>query len=139
MLTQQAHRLRLHARQGLPHVSADRRHIGRALINLISNASDVTEPETPISVRLSQQGRSVRVTVSDRGPRLLNRSRAHRFEGRRTPGMLALWEEEASSLGLAIVEAVIVAHGGSVGEANRPGGGAHVWFELPASSVPVVA
>jgi signal transduction histidine kinase len=38
---------------------------------------------------------------------------------------------EGLGLGLAIVRAVVRAHEGRVGAANRRGGGAAVWFELP--------
>jgi two-component system sensor histidine kinase KdpD len=37
-------------------------------------------------------------------------------------------------LGLAIVKSIIEAHGGRVGAANRPGGGAQFWFTLPLAA-----
>ena len=39
-----------------------------------------------------------------------------------------------SGLGLAIVAAIARAHGGEAGAADRPGGGADVWIELPCAS-----
>ncbi len=39
---------------------------------------------------------------------------------------------EGVGLGLAMVKAIIDAHRGRVGAANRPGGGARCWFEVPA-------
>jgi signal transduction histidine kinase len=45
------------------------------------------------------------------------------FDARRRPG---------SRLGLAIVRQVAEAHGGSVGAANAPGGGAVFSLDLPA-------
>ena len=38
-----------------------------------------------------------------------------------------------SGLGLSIVELIASAHGGTVGAANKPGGGADVWIALPAA------
>jgi len=39
-------------------------------------------------------------------------------------------------LGLAICKAIVVAHGGLVGAANRPGGGAQFYFVLPMDEAP---
>jgi len=36
-----------------------------------------------------------------------------------------------TGLGLSIIGAIALAHGGSAGAANRPGGGADVWLSLP--------
>jgi signal transduction histidine kinase len=41
-------------------------------------------------------------------------------------------EGDGAGLGLAIVDAVARAHGGTAGAVNRPEGGADVWIELPA-------
>ena len=39
---------------------------------------------------------------------------------------------ESAGLGLSIVETIARAHGGSAHAANRDGGGADVWIELPS-------
>jgi signal transduction histidine kinase len=44
-----------------------------------------------------------------------------------------------SGLGLAVVEGIAVAHGGSAHAANRDAGGADVWLSLPAEPVPAAA
>ena len=40
-------------------------------------------------------------------------------------------EGEGAGLGLAIVESVAKAHGGTAGIGDNPAGGASVWIELP--------
>ncbi len=44
-----------------------------------------------------------------------------------------------SGLGLAVVDGIAVAHGGSAHAANRDAGGADVWLSLPAEPVPAAA
>jgi signal transduction histidine kinase len=39
-----------------------------------------------------------------------------------------------AGLGLAIIDAIARAHGGSAGARNRPEGGADVWLDLPADA-----
>jgi signal transduction histidine kinase len=44
-----------------------------------------------------------------------------------------------SGLGLAVVRALVLAHGGRVGAENAEGGGARFWFELPITADNAVA
>jgi signal transduction histidine kinase len=84
------------------------------------------------AVRLSAVSRDhvVELHVIDEGPGFDREFIAHAFErfaradGARSRG--------GSGLGLAIVAAIAASHGGVARAANRPGGGADVWIELPA-------
>jgi K+-sensing histidine kinase KdpD len=130
LLAQQDQWLRLQSRRELPRVLADGQQISQVITTLIANASEVTERGTPIGVVLTRRGGVVRLTVADRGPKLLDRGVGQRLERRYRPGAAAPLGEEGARLGLAVVQAVIAAHGGQSGARNRRGGGACFWFEL---------
>jgi signal transduction histidine kinase len=106
-------------------VSADPDALDRALTNLIDNAHRYGA--APIVVSAWADGEWVEIHVADRGdgfaPDYLPRA-FERFS--RAPGARG----GGSGLGLALVEAVAHAHGGTAGAANaRPG--ADVWLRLP--------
>jgi two-component system sensor histidine kinase MprB len=99
-------------------VSGDAARIGRAIANLLDNASKWSPPGGVITVDL----RGGALTVRDRGPGFHEDDlpfvfdRFHRAkDARGKPG---------SGLGLAIVRQAAEAHGGFAEAANAPGGGA---------------
>jgi two-component system sensor histidine kinase KdpD len=138
LLAQKNQRLRLLPGDGDLEVSGDPRRIGQVLVNLISNASKYSEAGTPVDVGLTARGDAMRVTVADRGPGIPAGSSERLFEPYHRGAPATRSGKEGVGLGLAIVRSIVEAHGGRVGAANRPGGGASFWFELPARSVPVV-
>ena len=99
----------------------------QVLGNLIDNALRATPAggEVRLSVRGDQT--SVRLEVHDSGPGIPEDELPRIFErfvqGKDTKG--------SSGLGLAIVDALVKLHGGSVRAANRPGGGASFEVSLP--------
>jgi two-component system OmpR family sensor kinase len=99
----------------------------RALTNLIDNARRHGAP--PITVSARAEGGFVALHVDDHGggfaPEYLPRAfeRFSRPPGARGPG---------AGLGLALVEAVAHAHGGTAGADNAEAG-AHVWLRLPSA------
>jgi two-component system sensor histidine kinase KdpD len=100
-------------------------------VNLIANASKYSAADTRISVRLTTQDGLVRVAVADRGPGLPQAGGARLFEPFYRGEEAATADPTGVGLGLAIVRAVVDAHGGKVGAANRRSGGANIWIELP--------
>jgi two-component system OmpR family sensor kinase len=99
----------------------------RALTNLIDNARRHGAP--PITVSARAEGEFVALHVADHGGGFAPEYLPHAFErftrppGARSPG---------AGLGLALVEAVARAHGGTAGAANA-NGGANVWLTLPGA------
>jgi signal transduction histidine kinase len=111
-------------------IAGDSLRLEQALANLAENALRHGDGEIHLSAH--RRGALIELHVLDRGPgfpsnflpRAFERfSRADEARGRGGAG-----------LGLALVEAVASAHGGSAGAANRDSGGADVWLSLPLSS-----
>lgn len=123
---------------------ADRQRLTQAILQLAANASAHTDVGARITIGSSSDAGKVRLWVADTGggvdPDDVDRI-FQRF-GRGTTGGR---RGEGAGLGLAIVEAVAVAHGGKVVLDNDPGHGATFILELPtapagsaADPVPVV-
>jgi two-component system, OmpR family, sensor kinase len=112
-------------------VLGDAHQLRQVLGNLLRNAVVHTPGETPIEVSV-ETGAEVRLEVRDHGPGLPTGDpsalfeRFWRAEGGRERG------RAGAGLGLAIVAAIVDAHGGRVSAANASGGGAVFSVVLPA-------
>jgi two-component system sensor histidine kinase KdpD len=120
----------------LPLVRCDAVLIERVLVNLIENAVKYTPPGTPIGLGAARTDRSIRVEVWDEGaglPAGQERALFARF---------ARGQKESSvpgvGLGLAICEAIVAAHGGSIWAENRTPHGARFVFTLPLDEQPAI-
>jgi two-component system, OmpR family, sensor histidine kinase KdpD len=132
LLLQKRQQLVVSVRRPCATVSVDRRRIGQVLFNLIGNASKFSSAGQPIRVLVRHNGQWVRVAVMDRGTGVPNGEAARLFRPFCRAGAPA--GTDGFGLGLSIVDAIVTAHGGRVGAANRRGGGATFWFELPVQA-----
>jgi two-component system sensor histidine kinase KdpD len=132
LLLQKRQKLAISVRRPCATVLVDRRRIGQVLFNLIGNASKFSPAGQPIRVLLSHHGPWVRVAVADRGAGIPKGEAARLFQPFCRAGAPA--GSDGFGLGLAIVDAIVKAHEGRVGAANRRGGGATFWFELPGQA-----
>jgi signal transduction histidine kinase len=116
-------------------IRADPVRLRQMLDNVLSNAIDHGRGTVTLSATLV--GACVELHVTDEGdgfpesflPRAFDRfARADQARGR-----------GGSGLGLAIVESLARCHGGGVGAATGPHGGADVWISLPAARAGAVA
>ncbi|WP_214545807.1 sensor histidine kinase [Curtobacterium flaccumfaciens] len=125
-------------------VAGDEVQLRRVVTNLLTNARTHTPPGTAVVVSLqsvagsasasASDGAVVRFVVANDGPPIPAESLPTLFD-RFTRGEASRSREHGTSgLGLAIVRAVVVAHGGSVRVASEPGRTAFT-VELPASGV----
>ena len=99
--------------------------------NLVRNAvkymGDATERR--IDVRVMETGAANwRVEVSDTGPGIPEDQQQRIFEP-----YVQIARGSGIGLGLATVDRLARAHGGSVGVRSRPGAGACFWFEIPSA------
>lgn len=115
-------------------VRADPDRIGQALGSLLDNALRYAPPGTGIALRAERspiEPTRARLSVEDAGPGIAPADLPYVFDRFYQADPARDRGTATSGLGLAIVRAVVEAHGGRVGAANRQGGGASVWIELP--------
>jgi len=110
-------------------LEADPLRLGQALGNLVDNALRHGDGDVHLSVRRASG--QIEIHVVDEGSGFPPEYLPHAFD-RFTRGSDAR-ERGGAGLGLAIVEVVALAHGGSSHAINRPGGGADVWLSLPST------
>jgi two-component system, OmpR family, sensor kinase len=114
-------------------VLGDAHQLRQVLANLVRNALVHTPEGSPIDVTVGRGDGEVRLEVRDHGPGLPTDDpdalfeRFWRAEGGRERG------KSGAGLGLAIVAAIVGAHGGRVSAANADGGGAAFVVVLPAA------
>lgn len=114
-------------------VYADRDKISQVLVNLLSNALKYTSDKGHIAIRLSKEGKWIRICVKDTGdgiseedlPYIFERFyRADKSRNRITGG---------SGIGLAIVKAIVEAHNGKISVTSKIGEGSEFIVSLPVT------
>ena len=117
----------------LPPVAVSIDQLGHVFSNLVSNAAKHSPPgeEIILAARAEHDGRSVRFSVTDRGPGIPPAERERVFEKfYRLPGE----PREGAGLGLAICREIVRSHDGQIGVVAAPGGrGSEFFFVLPAA------
>ena len=119
-------------------VIGDENRLRQVVANLVANAARHTPAGTPIEVAVGAEGNRAILEVRDHGPGLPPEHAAKIFERfYRIDASRARSQGGGTGLGLSIVTAVVTAHGGRVGVAPTPGGGATFRVELPLATVVV--
>ena len=119
-------------------VIGDDNRLRQVVGNLVGNAARHTPAGTPIEVAVGRENGRAVLEVRDHGPGLAPEHAVKVFERfYRVDASRARSQGGGSGLGLSIVTAVVTAHGGRVGVAPTPGGGATFRVELPLASVAV--
>jgi two-component system sensor histidine kinase KdpD len=113
----------------LPPARIDPIAIGEAIVNLIENACRHTPPTTTITVHVTADGGTLRLTVEDDGPGIPPEELGRMF--RPFERARGLRDRRGTGLGLAVTQALVEAHGGTITASNRPEGGARFTIELP--------
>lgn len=103
----------------------------RALDNLLANAIKFSDAGGTVEVRLARDGGDACLSVRDHGPGVPEAELAALarpfFRGANAA------RAEGHGLGLAIVQRIVRAHGGSLDAVNADGGGLRVTLRLPAA------
>lgn len=118
----------------LPNIQGDWDLLFLAVHNLLQNALKFTSPGDTIEMRAFENGSSVVVEVADTGPGIPEEDLPYVWEelyraksARTVPG---------SGLGLALVRAIVLRHGGEVGLRSRKDDGTVFSMRLPVRESP---
>lgn len=116
--------------EGLPPAPMDRALVHRVLRHLLENAARYSPRASPITVSARREADRLLVTVADQGPGIDPAEQPFVFDkffrGRKQQSQSA-----GTGMGLAIVKAILTAHGGGIDLASRSGQGSRFTFWLP--------
>jgi two-component system OmpR family sensor kinase len=118
-------------------VDGDAARLRQVIDNLLANARRHTAPGTAVSVALARVGDEAVLTVADTGPGIPAAERERIFDRFFRPDGARSRDKGGAGLGLAIVQAITVAHHGhvSVGDAEPHGALFEVRLPLSRSAV----
>jgi len=108
-------------------VDADADQLQQVVLNLVKNALASTPAGGTIVVRVEAGDDEIRLVVRDTGPGIPTEMQPKLFE----PFFTTRAAEGGTGLGLAVVRAITVEHGGSVAVTSEPGGGAEFVARFP--------
>jgi PAS domain S-box-containing protein len=124
------HQLQMNIPGTLPLVSFDAHRIAQVVVNLVDNATKYSPRGSRITLTVTQQNSSVKVTVADEGVGIPVDERDMVFEAfrqveRHNKG------QKGAGLGLAICKGLVEAHGGQIWVEDQPPPGTTISFTLP--------
>jgi signal transduction histidine kinase len=126
-----SHRVVVEVAPALPSVDADADALDRIVKNLVANAVKYSPPRSTVTVRARARadGRAVQLCVDDEGRGIPAAALPHVFEPYyRAPD--ALGAARGAGIGLAVVKALVDAHGGVI-RVESAATGTRVTLELP--------
>lgn len=123
------------AASGTPLIWGDADRLEQALQNVAANAIRHTPDGGTVTLRAEPAGERVRITIADSGPGIPPEHLPHIFDRfyKADAARAGRGVASGSGLGLSIVRAIVVRHGGDVHASNAPGGGAMFTILLPAT------
>lgn len=117
-----------------PLVQADSDRITQVLLNLLDNARRHTPAGGRINVGATVKQQLLFVSVHDTGVGIAADDLTHIFERFYRADRSRTGATGGSGLGLSIVKAIIIAHGGTIWAESSPGQGTTIRFTLPLAS-----
>ncbi|MDA8389325.1 MAG: PAS domain S-box protein [Gammaproteobacteria bacterium] len=107
-------------------VSGDRHLLIRALSNLVANAVHLSPPHSVVELAVSIEEGTATVSVRDCGIPIPQSVRPHLFSA------LCAREEglPPAPISLSVARVIAEKHGGTIGYAERPGGGSHFFLRF---------
>lgn len=130
------HTVRVQAPADLPLISVDGVLIEQVFVNLLENAARYTPPGSRIEIAARSERQRVVVRVADNGPGFPPGAEKHVLEKFYRAAPPAPDSRRGVGLGLAICQAIMLAHGGRIVARNRPEGGAEFELTIPVDQTP---
>jgi heavy metal sensor kinase len=115
-------------------VKADYNRLKQVLLNLIDNAVKYSEPKTPVTVKLHQQGDEAMIQVCDQGYGIPLQHQSRIFERFYRVDEARTSSTAGCGLGLSIVKTLLEGMGGNVTVRSRLGEGSTFIITLPVYS-----
>lgn len=130
-LTQDGVSVEVAVAPGLPEVPADEAQLRQALINLVRNAREAMSGQPAGSKRLSLSvaggEQQVQIAIRDSGPGIVEADQAKIFDP------FFSTKERGTGLGLALVQQIVVDHGGQITVDSPPDRGTTFTITLPVA------
>jgi signal transduction histidine kinase len=120
-------------------VVGDRDRLAQALDNLISNALKFSARDSTVTVRMRHESGFVSIAVIDTGDGIPTVEQEHLFDRFARSDTAIERGVPGAGLGLAVVKAIVEAHGGSVALESVVGDGTTVTMRLPLHDAPEAA
>jgi signal transduction histidine kinase len=114
-------------------LDGDPAQLRQVLWNLVRNAAEAMPGGGTIVVSLARDGGAVELAVSDEGQGITPEDQEHVFEPFFTT------KKGGTGLGLAMVQRVVLEHGGQVGLSSQAGKGTRVAVRLPVAAASAAA
>jgi two-component system sensor histidine kinase KdpD len=129
-------RVRVSIPQDFPLIKVDGFLVEQLLVNLLENASRYTPAESEIEISARASHDFTEIRVADTGPGLPPGSEDKVFDKFFRGSTVAPDGRRGVGLGLAICQAIAIAHDGKISAFNRPQGGAEFVVRLPCTEAP---
>jgi two-component system sensor histidine kinase KdpD len=124
------HTMEIDIQDHLPLVSIDLERIKDVLLQLLENAGKYSPPGSPIHITAEADGRTLTVSVADRGPGIDDFEQSLIFD-KFYRGKNERYRVQGTGMGLAIAKAVVEAHAGTIRVTSQVGHGSVFSFTLP--------
>jgi len=132
-IEQQGFELDVHVDDDLPEIVVDPEALSQALLNLANNAIKYSGDEKYLGLDVRLDGDRVAISVADRGVGIPKAEQKRIFEKFYRVENTLIHTTKGSGLGLALVQHIIDAHGGSIEIESEPGEGTTFRLLIPLS------